>query len=759
MSLITIDVRGQYKSIQEMLDSRVTDYSNGGFARYVEGTGNAVTWAVNADDEWYYLDSHNYMGAIVGRGSWNYEGEAGDAFFAAMFLGMNGNGTAVTSIAYNDVFTTFDMYLYQTNLSSHYSWGYVLEPQAGSQYTTYWDGLGIPKVTFNAAVKAYVEGNHSVLDNLMAAQQYVFKGGDSSDTFTGGNLADTISGGLGSNRLEGGLGNDVYILGDGADYITDAGGRDTVQFTHATVLDWVGNQFTGDVANDYFSWDTMEVFAGSEGDDTIRMPTYDSRGVEMWGNGGRDSLTGSRGNDILHGGNDGDWLTGGWGADKLYGDEGDDYLNGGYGNDTLDGGAGKDFADYSDRSTGFFELGWTFDLRATALSKVKYGTATTVSTISRFPFAGNEVDRLYNIEGIVGTVKADTFYVDNRHTVYAGDGNDTIYLSYRGSGIGDIDAGAGTGDTIDFSTLAAGVRVKIDLFDGFGLTANAAIKTASTSIFMPWTSLAIVNRVENVTGSAAADVLTGNMFSNIIHGGAGGDTIAMKSQGFGAIDTLYGDAGVDLLDLSGFNAAVSITLPGATVTSPADCVFTTDTASINAGTLRLIARASGFEDATGSAFADTITGNASANRLSGYAGDDSIAGGGGADVIAGGLGRDTLTGGNAGTTGGDGAADIFAFYSAAESGNTAATCDLITDFVHLVDKVDLSVIDAIAGTAANDAFKFVGTAAFSGVAGQLRYEQSGGNTYISADINGDRTADLMIGLTGLRTLTAQDFVL
>ena len=60
---------------------------------------------------------------------------------------------------------------------------------------------------------------------------------------------------------------------------------------------------------------------------------------------------------------------------------------------------------------------------------------------------------------------------------------------------------------------------------------------------------------------------------------------------------------------------------------------------------------------------------------------------------------------------------------------------------------------------AKKAFAFIGTAAFSNVAGQLRYETSGGVTTISGDVNGDGIADLQIQVSGSLALVASDFVL
>ena len=62
--------------------------------------------------------------------------------------------------------------------------------------------------------------------------------------------------------------------------------------------------------------------------------------------------------------------------------------------------------------------------------------------------------------------------------------------------------------------------------------------------------------------------------------------------------------------------------------------------------------------------------------------------------------------------------------------------------------------------AINDAFTFLAArgAAFTG-AGQVRWYQSGGNTFVEANVDANLGADFQVQLTGLKTLTAGDFVL
>ena len=83
----------------------------------------------------------------------------------------------------------------------------------------------------------------------------------------------------------------------------------------------------------------------------------------------------------------------------------------------------------------------------------------------------------------------------------------------------------------------------------------------------------------------------------------------------------------------------------------------------------------------------------------------------------------------------------------------------MTDFAAGTDRIDLSLIDANSGTSGNDAFSFIGAAAFSGVAGQLRAFGSGSSWTVEADVNGDGVADLAIAVTTNAPLTVTEFVL
>ena len=126
-----------------------------------------------------------------------------------------------------------------------------------------------------------------------------------------------------------------------------------------------------------------------------------------------------------------------------------------------------------------------------------------------------------------------------------------------------------------------------------------------------------------------------------------------------------------------------------------------------------------IENAIGTAQRDLLWGNEVSNNLSGGGGDDALYGFAGADVLNGGAGADVLNGGAG--------ADRFDF-SNIELG------DRIADFVSGTDKVDLR------GTGVD--FSWIGGAAFSNTAGELRF--AGG--FLLGDVNGDGVADLSISL-------------
>jgi Ca2+-binding RTX toxin-like protein len=139
-----------------------------------------------------------------------------------------------------------------------------------------------------------------------------------------------------------------------------------------------------------------------------------------------------------------------------------------------------------------------------------------------------------------------------------------------------------------------------------------------------------------------------------------------------------------------------------------------------------------------------LIGDSRGNTLDGSNGNDALRGDGQHDILTGG-----------------GGADRFVYDNVGDS-PANANADLITDFSHAQgDRIDLSLIDADSTMAGDQAFHFIGDAAFGHHAGELRavVSSTGATTVVTADVNGDGAADLSITLSGSVTLQAADFVL
>lgn len=146
---------------------------------------------------------------------------------------------------------------------------------------------------------------------------------------------------------------------------------------------------------------------------------------------------------------------------------------------------------------------------------------------------------------------------------------------------------------------------------------------------------------------------------------------------------------------------------------------------------------------TGNGGNNVVNGNAGANQLEGLGGNDTLRGQGGNDVLVGGSGRDFLTGGAG--------ADTFVF-ATGDTGVTGATRDMVQDFSSYEgDLIDLS---------ATDFSSFIGSAAFSHQAGEVRAVAIANGAYlVQGDADGDGRVDfaLIVRADGV-PLTASDFL-
>jgi Ca2+-binding RTX toxin-like protein len=243
--------------------------------------------------------------------------------------------------------------------------------------------------------------------------------------------------------------------------------------------------------------------------------------------------------------------------------------------------------------------------------------------------------------------------------------------------------------------------------------------------------------------------LNGNELANRIYGGALADTL----DGGAGADTLTGGAGDDLYFVDDALDRATEAVGGGIDTVQASV---THTLGFEVDHLQLTG--SSAANGTGNALANTLLGNEAANRLDGRDGADTLVGGDGSDTLTGWIGDDRLAGalGADRLIGGDGL-DVFAYLALGDSGPLTAERDTIADF-STDDIIDLSAIDADVTVADDQSFAFIGTAAFSGVAGELRYA-AGPHTLVTADVDGDGLADFSLMVNGPHALQATSFLL
>lgn len=522
-------------------------------------------------------------------------------------------------------------------------------------------------------------------------------GGAGSDTILGGDGNDILDGGDGGDNLEGGLGDDTYFVDDSDDEVVETAGQ--------------GNDTVNTSVNYQLSADQ----------EIEQLTAIGTTGLVLVANDLGVVITGNIGNDVLVGGSTNDVLDGGIGSDGMFGGFGDDIF----------------YVDNAGDS--IFE-------------RADEGTDTVITTLATYGLDDG-------LEILIGAAGAQALSGNGTDNIVSGlEGNDTLNglggndTLLGGAGDDEINGSVGR-DTASYAAATSGVTVTLQAQNGAQDTVGEGQDTLIS--------------IENLTGSIFADTLTGSGLVNEISGGEGDDELIglaggdILSGGAGS-DTLTGGNGFDLLD-GGANDDVLFGGNGDDVLLGGvgdDTLFGNDGADNlegGQGQDNLVG-GRGADQVDGGDNNDVLAGSAGADDLVGGAGNDSLDGGGGADTLSGGEGIDVLYGsfGRDTMTGGAGA-DTFDFDNTSESGRFAGGADIITDFSD-GDIIDVSGIDAIAGTPESDGFTYIGIAAFSGTAGELRWEFGGnGDTIVELDVDGDAVSDMAIRLIGEIGLTAGDF--
>jgi Ca2+-binding RTX toxin-like protein len=533
-----------------------------------------------------------------------------------------------------------------------------------------------------------------------------------SETLLGskGAVNDTITALNGDDVLHGFDGDDELDGGEGADQLWGGAGADSMS-------GGTGDDF-------YYVDDEGDVVAESvgEGNDTVEVEGANftlASGSEI------ETLQLEGGGDYDITGNEfGQLLMGDWSNNKLMGLGGNDTLDGGGNIDFMEGGTGDDL--------------YLVNHEAEHVVEFENGGNDTVQTDgSNFSLeAWDHVENL--ILGGSGGAKGKGNSLANHLT---GNSNDNVIHGRAGNdtlvGLGGSDTlhGEAGNDTYEIDSIDVvvegednGIDTVVAAFD-YKLGANVE-------------NLVLTGVAVKGTGNDLANALTGNSGANLLKGGGGNDTL----DGGSGKDSLEGGGGSDTYVL-GNSKDIVIDTGGSNDT-------------ITSTTSRKLVAYAGIENLTLLGTRDAKgQGTSAANDLIGNTGKNQLKGKGGEDLLRGLEGADQLWGGSGG--------DVFDFNSSAEIGKGSGKRDIIRDFEHLVDRIDLKSIDAKTNVSGNNGFKFMAAegSSFTGVAGQLIWDQknkagtSNDITLVSGDTNGDGIADFTLELTGLVTLTKADFIL
>ena len=353
-----------------------------------------------------------------------------DKIIDGVSLGANGN------IAHDSVLGGFEV----GNLMTYKSGNDVVlyDPSNNSTFSVLLRGVVMKNTGVEGA--AYVQTAAPL--GLFTSANFSVDSANSAISKTGTALGDSIRG---AGYIVGLAGNDT-LMATGTSTINGGDGNDVIGVSSSLTTDTM--KFYGGAGNDKItSGAGADTIYGGTGVDTISYASSIAgvsvnlaTNVNTGGDAAGDKLYAI---EAVIGSNLNDTLIGSTSADTLSGGAGNDSIVGGVGADSIDGGAGSDIVSY-----------------AASIVAVNINLVTNTHT------GGDATgDKLYSIEGIIGTNYADTLTGSAvAETLNGGAGNDSII---GGAGADSIDGGTGV-DTISYaaSTVAVNINMTTNINTG-----------------------------------------------------------------------------------------------------------------------------------------------------------------------------------------------------------------------------------------------------------------------------------------------------
>jgi Ca2+-binding RTX toxin-like protein len=520
------------------------------------------------------------------------------------------------------------------------------------------DNGSVGGFTFTS-VESVVGGANNDTFNLAygAAQNRFIDGGP------GGFDVINLSGSDGANAIVANTasqvtidGQTVSLLGTGLDLlvINALGGDDMIDLTQFTAV-------------------PVQVFGGDGNDTILGTPGNDL----LDGGAGNDSIVGGAGNDTIQGGDGNDTVVGGTGTDQLFGGAGSDTFvwNPGDGSDVVEGGDGTDVLQFNGAAAAeafalnangsrvqlLRNLG-TVNMDLAGVEQINLAAGGGPDTVTVNDLTGTDL-RTLNLDLGAGDGAADAVTVNGRNTadnlavgqtggvvnvtglgyginvsgaevandsltVHGNGGNDTFSVTDNVNTLIqlNLDGGAGSGDTLDLSSLTTPVTFNLQTgtVSGFGTVTGfeSFVGTAGSDTIIGVNAPSIWN----LTGTNAGSV-NGLAFASVenLTGGSAADTF-LFSNAASFSGVLNGDGGSDTLNYAGVLTPVTVNLQNGTATGTggiasienligggaADTLVapngtnTWSVTALNAGVLNGAFTFSGVENLTGGTGADTF---------------------------------------------------------------------------------------------------------------------------------------------------------